>query len=152
MGMGLTIWLNGGGGHRIGDGGFSDHAVWGGGHGALDGGWGGLVHHHGGRRLIDYSIGLLNDHGGIAVAWRADSDRHTVAGGGLHGFASGHASDIASRWIDYRRLAGAGHHIGINHHNRTLINNNRYIAGGWGSARATVDHERHIGGVGGTAQ
>lgn len=75
VGMGLTIWLNGGGGHRIGDGGFSDHAVWGGGHGALDGGWGGLVHHHGGRRLIDYSIGLLNDHGGIAVAWRADSDR-----------------------------------------------------------------------------
>ena len=52
MGMGLTIWLNGGGGHRIGDGGFSDYAIWSGGHGALDGSWGGLVHHHSGRRLI----------------------------------------------------------------------------------------------------
>ena len=75
MGMGLTIWLNGGGGHGIGDGGFSDHAVWGGAHRALDGGWGGLVHYYSGRCLIYQSMRLLNDHGGIAVAWRADSDR-----------------------------------------------------------------------------
>ena len=152
MGMGLTIWLNGGGGHGIGDGGFGDHTVWGGGHGALDGGWSGLVHHHGGRRLIYHCIGLLNDHGGIAVVWRADSNRCTVDGGGLHGFAGGHAGNVASRWINNRSLVGARTHSGINHHNRTLINNNRYIAAGGCNARATINHVSHIGGIGGVAQ
>lgn len=72
---------------------------------------------------------MLNDHGGIAVVWRADSDRYTVAGGGLHGFAGGHAGNIARRWIDNRRLLRIGHHRGVNHHNRALVNDHRYIAG-----------------------
>lgn len=152
MRMGLTVWLNGGGGHGIGDGGFGDHAVWGGGHGALNGRWGGLVHHHSGRCLIDQCIGMLNDHGRVGIAWRTDNDGHTIDGRGLHGFAGGDAGNVAGRWINNRGLAGAGDDSRINHHNWALINNNRGITGGWGSACTTIYHDCHICGVGGTTQ
>ena len=90
----------------------------------------------------------------MGIAWRADNDRCTVDRRVLHGFAGGHAGNVASRGIDNCSLAGVGTgtHSGINHHNRTLINNNRYIAAGGCNARATINHVSHIGGIGGVAQ